>query len=113
MEDKQFDENLQNVLVKRALGYTSEEVIEEYTDDNGKLKLIKRKVTKKDIPPDINAVKILLDKSDDEEFDLTNLTDEELLSLKKEVTKQILPIFDNSANLLSEEFLNIHDDLNT
>jgi len=85
-----FDEKLNDVLYKRALGYSSEEIIEEFQDDNGNLKLIKRKVTKKDIPPDITAVKILLEKKGEEELDLSSMSDEELENLRNEVMLKIL-----------------------
>ena len=58
--EKEFEYNkkLNKALVKRALGYLNKEVTEEFCkDDEGeKLVLTKRKVTKKNIPPDITAV---------------------------------------------------------
>lgn len=90
-----FDEKINDILLKRAFGYSSEEVIEEFQDDNGDLKLIKRKVTKKDIPPDITAVKILLEKKCDE-FDFSNMSDEELENMRSEVMLNLLQEFDNT-----------------
>ena len=43
------------------------------------MKLTKKKVTKKNVPPDITAVKVLLDMYSDNDLDLANMTDEELL----------------------------------
>lgn len=86
-----FDEKLNKVLVKRALGYSCKEVIEEYNEDKGNLKLVKKKVTKKNIPPDINAVKILLEQSNDSEFNLNHLSDEELLQMREELLLDVLP----------------------
>lgn len=42
------------------------EVIEEYAEVDGKLKLLKRKKTKKDIPPDLKAVRLILEKQGNE-----------------------------------------------
>ena len=96
IKKEDFDEKLNEVLYKRALGYSSEEIIEEFQDDNGNLKLIKRKVTKKDIPPDITAVKILLEKNGESEFDLTSMSDEELENLRNEVMLEFIQDFDNT-----------------
>lgn len=84
MEDKIIDENynkkLNKALIKRALGYSSKEVVEEFSKDKENLVLTKRKVTKKNIPPDISAVKVLLELYGNvNEYDLSKMTDEELL----------------------------------
>ena len=58
MED---EDKIRKALLKKALGYNADEVIEEYTfDDEGQIKLSKKKVTKKHFSPDISAVKVLL-----------------------------------------------------
>ncbi len=82
--EKEFDYNkkLNKALVKRALGYLNKEVTEEFCkDDEGeKLVLTKRKVTKKNIPPDITAVKVLLEMlGENKNLDFEKMTDEELL----------------------------------
>lgn len=51
---------LEDALLKVALGYQLAEVTEEYAEVDGALKLTKRKKTKKDIPPDLKAVQLLL-----------------------------------------------------
>lgn len=84
MEDKIIDENynkkLNKALIKRALGYSSKEVVEEFSKDKENLVLTKRKITKKNIPPDISAVKVLLELYGNvNEYDLSKMTDEELL----------------------------------
>ncbi len=70
-----------NALLKVALGCQVAEVTEEYAEVDGKLKLLKRKKTKKDIPPDLKAVQILLEKRGG--GDVTGMTDEELEREKK------------------------------
>lgn len=73
-----FKEKIQKSLMKKALGYRYNEVIEEYTIGEDGEKLSKKKVTTKDVPPDIAAVKLLLDSLNVEHSDFENLSDEEL-----------------------------------
>lgn len=57
------EERIRKALLKKALGYSADEVVEEYaTDDDGATKLIKKKVTKKHFSPDISAIKVLFEK---------------------------------------------------
>ena len=51
-------EEVTEALRRRALGYEADEVVEEYGFTEGEAVLLKRKVTKKDVPPDIQAAKI-------------------------------------------------------
>lgn len=62
-------------LLKVALGYQVAEVTEEYAEVDGELKLLKRKKTKKDVPPDLKAVQILLGENGG---GIEGLSDEEL-----------------------------------
>lgn len=56
------DNDIKSALIKCAVGLSASETVEEFAvDGDGELKLVKRKVTKRDIPPDIKAVKMLLD----------------------------------------------------
>ncbi|MBO7526952.1 MAG: hypothetical protein J6T74_03535 [Clostridia bacterium] len=50
-----------SALLKRAMGYKDEEIIEEYQLEGDEMKIIKKKVTTKLIPPDLSASKLLLD----------------------------------------------------
>lgn len=49
------------VLQKRAAGYVATETQEEYAVSEGEMTLVKRKVVQKDVPPDVAALKLLLD----------------------------------------------------
>ncbi len=71
--------------MKCATGLSASETVEEFAVENGELKLVKKKVTKREIPPDIKAVKLLMDGGGE-------LTDEEL-----EAEKQML------INMLKED----------
>lgn len=51
--------------------------------ENGELKLVKKKVTKREIPPDIKAVKMLMDENE------ISLSDEELKEERKRLTDML------------------------
>ena len=90
------EEQIKDALLKKALGYESDEIVEEYTtDENGQAVLSKRKITKKFNPPDINALRFLLEQlslSDDEIWHMTDSQliqeKERLLQLLKEKEKE-------------------------
>lgn len=75
MAGKKKQEKIGDALLKVALGYRLEEITEEYAEVDGKFKLTRRKETKKDIPPDLKAVQLLL-ASDNE--DLSSMSEEQL-----------------------------------
>lgn len=79
--------NVDEALLKVALGYQIAEVTEEYTETNGELKLVKRKKTKKDVPPDLKAVQMLLGGIG--EGGLSALSDEELEKEKQRLLEQL------------------------
>ena len=70
------EEKLGEALLKVALGYQVAEVTEEFTEVDGELKLTKRKRTKKDVPPDLKAVQMLLERGSGKGVE--GLSDEEL-----------------------------------
>ena len=81
MEEKKKEERIGDALLKVALGYQVAEVTEEYAEVDGKLKLTKRKKTKKDIPPDLKAVQLLL--ANEGEGGFGELSDEDLETEKE------------------------------
>jgi hypothetical protein len=80
--DKDFEkykEKIEKSLIKKALGYQYKEVIEEYSIGEDGEKLSKKKVTTKDVPPDISAVKLLLESLNvAQSVDFDELSEEEL-----------------------------------
>lgn len=89
MEDNE-SEKLAKSLLKKAMGYSVDEVVEEYVNDENEMKLVKKKITKKHIPPDINAARALLEKCADSEFNhLQDLSDEELEEMRKKIIEEI------------------------
>ena len=75
---------VKDAVLKVALGYSLEEVTEEYDARDGELKLVKRKETRKDIPPDLKAVQLLLS-----EDNYSALSDEELQAEKIRLINQL------------------------
>ena len=79
------DEGVKKALIRCAVGFDTSEVVEEYTMDEGELKLVKRKVTRRDVPPDIKAGKMLLDG----EGDIDGMSDEELQERRKKLIEML------------------------
>ena len=92
------EEKLSAALLKVALGYQVAEVTEEFAEVDGELKLTKRKKTKKDIPPDLKAVQLLLSSQQTEE--LSTWTDEEL---EAERRKLLLELEETSEKMGTKE----------
>ncbi len=68
--------DIKTALIKKALGYDATEIVEEYVSgEEGEIKLTKKKVTKKNVPPDITALKILMEEG---QKSVATLSDEEL-----------------------------------
>ncbi len=77
MKEKEieFKNDVSDALLKKALGFFSVETIEEYVNDDGEIRLVKKKVTKKDVPPDTTAIKMIME---DCSQDVAQMSDEEL-----------------------------------
>ncbi len=71
------------------------EKTEEFVATNGQVQLSKRKITTKKVPPDVNAIKALLQLSEDE-LDVCKMTDEQLAVEKLRLLK-LLDICDQTA----------------
>lgn len=87
---EEFNEKkLKKAIIKRALGYDADEVVEEYSyDEEGKPKLSKKRVTRKHYAPDISAMKILIERYGNlsrEEIEL--MSDEELRAERNRLIK--------------------------
>lgn len=77
-----MEEEVKSALRKCAVGFGTSEVVEEFCVEDGELKLVKKKVTRRDVPPDIKAVKMLLDESG-----VTELSDGELEAEREKLLK--------------------------
>lgn len=78
MERDKIYDKIQKALLKRALGYDSSETVEEYAKDGEDMTIVRKKVTKKNVPPDITAVKMLLENMRGKDGDLSELSAKEL-----------------------------------
>ncbi len=74
-----MDEEMKAALRRKALGFDTDEVVEEYAFEEGEAVLLRRKVTKKTVPPDVSDAKMLTD----EEKPLALFTAEELAAEKR------------------------------
>lgn len=83
--------DVMTALTKKALGYEVQEIIEEYSvDENNNERLMKKKVTTKSVPPDITAVKVILELENlNNNQSFKDLTDEELDEKINQIIKQI------------------------
>lgn len=83
-----MDDEILKTLLKKATGYSRDEVQEEYSvTPEGELVLVKRKVTKKYYPPDSTALKTYLELSSGRGDD--ELTDEELEAERKRLVAEL------------------------
>ena len=86
MNKKTLQKKIIKSLEKKARGYELQEVLEEYVLDDDNLKLSKKKVSTKQIPPDTMAIKVLLELDSLQQDDnLERLTDDELLKEKEKL----------------------------
>lgn len=86
-EDKKcVDQDVNSALLKKAIGFDTKEIVEEYAlDGEGEIKLSKKKVTIKSVPPDVSALKMLMELS----APLSSYTDEELEAEKERLIKML------------------------
>ncbi len=85
MDNHDEKENMEEALIRKAIGYDVQEITEEYSLEN---ELVKRKVTTKHMPPDMSALKTLIELKG-EEGDLSKMSDEELAQLKIKLLSQL------------------------
>ena len=79
-----MQDDIRNAVLKVALGFSVEEVTEEYGVEDGELKLVKRKETRKDVPPDLRAVRLLM-----EGTEVSELSDEALMAEKERLLREL------------------------
>ncbi len=82
-------EGVKSALEKRAFGYDATEITEEYQEgEDGGLRMLKRKVVQKNVPPDVSALKLLFELNS-KNTDFSLLSDEELESEKLRLLKML------------------------
>ncbi len=73
-------DELYEAVRKKAVGYKVKETVSEFTVSNGACEMVRQKVTEKEVPPDLAALKMLKEEFGGE-YSLMN--EEELLEEKK------------------------------
>ena len=83
------EELLRKSLLKKARGFIVEEIVEESvkSDNGSSLCLVKRKTTTKEIPPDMNAIKYLIEMENLNQDRYSTMTDEDLRQEKMNLLK--------------------------
>lgn len=92
--DNILDENTIKAIKSLASGLVVKEITKEYVaDDNGDMKLVKKKVNEKMLPPSTDICKMLYANSKTNENRYKDMTDEELekekLRLLQELQKEL------------------------
>jgi len=84
-------EEIEEALLKKAVGYSVEEVLEEYTVVDNEMILSKKKKSIKDYPPDLSAIKLVLENMDNLD-NFSKLSREELLKEKERLLNELKKI---------------------
>lgn len=79
---KPVDIEVENSLVKRALGFTEEEIVEEMTEDKDGNTIKHKKVTRKVFPPDTAAIIFYLKNRSSHRYKDRPKTEEEIESIR-------------------------------
>ena len=82
-------EKLEKALLKKALGFTTKEVSEEYSKVDDGLVLSKRKLNIKSYPPDLASLQLMLSRLDKEDEEFKNMTDKELSDEREKLIKML------------------------
>lgn len=86
--DKNNNE-LRQALIDKALGFTTQEVTEEYGYTGEEFVLQKRKTSTKSYPPDLTALQLLLEKGVENKNEFEKMTDEELEKEKQRLLSKL------------------------
>lgn len=86
---KKTEQEIEKALLSKALGCTTQEVVEEYGFSGEEFVLQKRKTSTKSYPPDLSALQILLDNKINVDNKYDGLTDEQLEQEKIRLLKEL------------------------
>ena len=89
MKKKDF-EKLDDALFNRAIGFTKDEITEEYSMVEDKLTLVKKKLNSKYYPPELKAIELLMEKYDLNNDDMYSNFNLEQLDREREKLIQML-----------------------
>ena len=81
-------EDIDKILRKKATGYETQEVVEEYEVVEGEVSLKKRRVTTKHVPPDLSSIKVIMGiEGETSEYD--DMTEEQLMAEREKLLEQL------------------------
>lgn len=81
-----YKDLLVKILLKKAKGYLSREKTEEFVFTDGQKVAVKQRITTKQVPPDVSAIKALLELADGD-VAVSDMTDDELQAEKLRLIK--------------------------
>lgn len=84
---KNSQKGVREALRKKALGYSTSEIVEEWGMQDGSMQLVKRKVTTKDVPPDLSALKVYMEDEKESEYEAMSV--EELMAERDKLLAQL------------------------
>lgn len=84
--DEKSQKKIKKALLDKALGYTTQEIIEEYGMSGEEFVLQKRKTSTKTYPPDLSALQLLLEEKEVENK-YQNFSNDELEKEKQRLIK--------------------------
>ena len=100
-KEKNKETQINEALLKVALGFQVAEVTEEYSEVDGAMKLTKRKSIKKDVPPDLKAVQLLLAETGGTGY--SAMSDEELEREKERLLASVREQAKNEEQLVKKK----------
>ena len=87
--DKTCKKKIKKALLDKALGYTTQEVVEEYGFSGEEFVLQKRKTSTKTYPPDLSALQMLLEESEETNNKYMDYSKEELEKEKERLINML------------------------
>ena len=91
-------EKLDDALFNRAIGFTKDEITEEYSMVEDKLTLVKKKMNSKYYPPELKAIELLMEKYNLNNDDMYNEFNLQQLEQEREKLMQMLKIAQEKQN---------------
>ncbi len=82
--EKDKKELVEQALLRRAVGYDATETVEEFAECEGEIRLVKRRISTKNVPPDVSAAKMVMEECG---RDFCRLDDRELAEEKQRLLR--------------------------
>ena len=87
-------DELYQAVRKKAVGYKVTETVSEYAVNDGNIQMVKQKVTEKEVPPDLAALKMLKDEFGGE---YAQMNEQELLQEKRRLLEMLKEEIDEAG----------------